>query len=138
MADFLGERVLEPIGVEYASWDVQGGSGFLGPHTNAHTGMHISAREFARVGYLMLRGGKWQDRQPANCWYTLSAYPGFFPSLRCRTSHPHVTDVAVASPSEGGISVELRFDRASHDDRWGILARQAGARQLAGFKVDAH
>ena len=63
MADFLGERVLEPIGVEYASWDVQGGSGFLGPHTNAHTGMHISAREFARVGYLMLRGGKWQDRQ---------------------------------------------------------------------------
>lgn len=36
---------------------MQGGSGFIGPHTNAHTGIHISARELARFGYLMLRNG---------------------------------------------------------------------------------
>jgi CubicO group peptidase (beta-lactamase class C family) len=63
MDDVLRERVLQPIGVESATWDVQGGSGFLGPHTNAHTGLHISAREFARVGYLMLRKGMWQDHR---------------------------------------------------------------------------
>jgi CubicO group peptidase (beta-lactamase class C family) len=35
----------------------------FGPHTNAHTGVHISARELARLGYLMLRRGSWNGRQ---------------------------------------------------------------------------
>ena len=63
MADFMEERVFGPIGIENLSWDVQGGSGFLGPYTNAHTGIHISARELARFGYLMLRKGYWRDKE---------------------------------------------------------------------------
>ena len=63
MEDYLRERVLDPIGIENLSWDIQGGSGFMGPHTNPHTGIHISARELARFGYLMLNKGKWEDRQ---------------------------------------------------------------------------
>lgn len=55
MSGYLRERVLEPIGIEALSWDVHGGSGSLGPLTNAHTGVHISARELARFGYLALR-----------------------------------------------------------------------------------
>ena len=30
-----------------------GGGEFLGPHTNAHIGLHISARELIRFGYLV-------------------------------------------------------------------------------------
>jgi CubicO group peptidase (beta-lactamase class C family) len=63
LADYLDERLFVPIGIENLSWDVQGGSGFLGPHTNPHTGVHISAREFARFGYLMLNRGMWRDQQ---------------------------------------------------------------------------
>jgi CubicO group peptidase (beta-lactamase class C family) len=63
------ERVCKPIGIENMSWDVQGGSGFLGPHTNAHTGVHISAREFARLGYLMMHKGAWQGRQVVPQWW---------------------------------------------------------------------
>ncbi len=69
MDDFLQERVLGPIGVESLSWDVQGGSGFIGPHTNAHTGVHVSARDLARFGYLMLRRGEWEGQQLVPRWW---------------------------------------------------------------------
>jgi CubicO group peptidase (beta-lactamase class C family) len=69
MKDFLKERVFDPIGIENLSWDVQGGSGNIGPHTNAHTGIHVSARELARFGYLMLHQGTWDGRQLVPHWW---------------------------------------------------------------------
>lgn len=63
MRDFMQERVWEPIGIEAVSWDLQGVGTPFGPHTNAHTGVHISARELARLGYLMLHRGAWNGRQ---------------------------------------------------------------------------
>ncbi len=69
LSDYLDERVLAPIGIENLAWDVQGGSGFLGPHTNAHTGIHISAREMARFGYLALHNGEWNGRQLIPKWW---------------------------------------------------------------------
>ena len=74
--DYLQERLFHPIGIEKLSWDVQGGSGFLGPHTNPHTGVHISAREFARFGYLMLQGGVWNQQSivPGD-WLALATRP---------------------------------------------------------------
>jgi len=61
IADVMGQYVFTPIGIEHASWDQQGGGGFLGPHTNPHTGLHLSARELARFGYLALHHGRWGD-----------------------------------------------------------------------------
>jgi CubicO group peptidase (beta-lactamase class C family) len=69
ISDYLGVRVLNPIGIENLSWDVQGGSGFIGPHTNAHTGIHVSARELARFGYLALHHGRWDGRQLVPRWW---------------------------------------------------------------------
>lgn len=63
LREFLHDRVLGPIGIRNASWDSDGGGGSIGPHTKPHTGLHISARELARFGYLMLRRGRWGDRQ---------------------------------------------------------------------------
>jgi len=63
------ERICKPIGIENMSWDVQGGSGFMGPFTNAHTGVHISAREFARLGYLMLQKGVWDGKKILAEWW---------------------------------------------------------------------
>jgi CubicO group peptidase (beta-lactamase class C family) len=69
LADFMQERVFAPIGIESLSWDVQGGSGFLGPHTNAHSGIYLSARELARFGYLALHRGRWEGRQVVPAWW---------------------------------------------------------------------
>lgn len=69
MSDYLSERIFQPIGIENLSWDVQGGSGFIGPHTNAHTGVHISARELARFGYLMLHHGEWDGHRLVPAWW---------------------------------------------------------------------
>lgn len=70
MSDVLQERVFGPIGIENLIWDRQGiGAGFIGPHTNAHTGIHVCARELARFGYLMLRQGQWAGQQIVAPWW---------------------------------------------------------------------
>lgn len=76
IAEVMEERVFRLIGIEHASWDVQGGGGFLGPHTNPHTGLHLSARELARFGYLALHGGQWAGTTilPAD-WQALATRP---------------------------------------------------------------
>jgi CubicO group peptidase (beta-lactamase class C family) len=62
-------RVFRPIGIENYGWDLQGGGGNLGPHTNAHSGLRLSARDFARLGYLMLHGGAWRGQQVIPKWW---------------------------------------------------------------------
>jgi CubicO group peptidase (beta-lactamase class C family) len=70
MHDFMAERVFGPIGIENLVWDLQGiGAGSIGPHTNAHTGIHVAARELARFGYLMLRNGRWNGQQIVPEWW---------------------------------------------------------------------
>ena len=48
--EYMQDIVFSRIGIENASWDVHGGGQFIGPHTSAHVGLHISARELARFG----------------------------------------------------------------------------------------
>lgn len=63
LAEYLDTRVLRRIGIVATSWEGQGGAGHIGPHSNAHTGFVISARELARFGYLFLHRGRWGDEQ---------------------------------------------------------------------------
>jgi CubicO group peptidase (beta-lactamase class C family) len=65
----MKERVFEPIGIQNFGWDRQGGAGHIGPHTNAHSGLRLSARDFARLGYLMAHQGVWQGRQIVPRWW---------------------------------------------------------------------
>jgi CubicO group peptidase (beta-lactamase class C family) len=75
LRDYVEERLFAPIGVE-ASWELQGGSGFLGPRTNAHTGLQMSGRDLARVGYLLLRGGEWDGEQLVpRAWIDTATHP---------------------------------------------------------------
>ena len=69
IGDFMKTRVFQPIGIENWGWDLQGGGGNLGPHTNAHSGLRLSARYFARLGYLLLRGGAWDGKQIVPKWW---------------------------------------------------------------------
>jgi CubicO group peptidase (beta-lactamase class C family) len=69
ISDFMKARVFQPIGIENSGWDLQGGGGNLGPHTNAHSGLRLSARDFARLGYLLLHGGHWDGKQVVPKWW---------------------------------------------------------------------
>jgi CubicO group peptidase (beta-lactamase class C family) len=69
IADVMKERVFAPLGIENVSWDRQGGGGKIGPHTNAHSGLHIAARDFARVGYMMAHGGTWDGKEIVPKWW---------------------------------------------------------------------
>jgi CubicO group peptidase (beta-lactamase class C family) len=69
IGDYMDERIFRPIGVRNVSWDLQCGSGHIGPHTNAHSGLHLSARDFAGVGYLMAHRGSWEGKQLIPEWW---------------------------------------------------------------------
>jgi len=69
ISDYMSERVFRRIGIENFGWDLQGGAGHIGPHTNAHSGLRFSARDFARLGYLMAHHGVWQAEQIVPQWW---------------------------------------------------------------------
>jgi CubicO group peptidase (beta-lactamase class C family) len=72
--DFMKERVFDPIGIQNVGWDWQGGvGGNIGPHTNPHSGLCFSGRDFVRLGYLMAHDGKWQDKQIVPHWWIETA-----------------------------------------------------------------
>ena len=73
IADYMRERVFQPIGVENFGWDLQGGAGHIGPHTNPHSGLRLSARDFARLGYLTAHHGVWKERQIIPDWWVALA-----------------------------------------------------------------
>ncbi len=76
MRDYMQARIFEPIGIENLSWDIQGGAGFIGPYTNAHMGIHVSARELARFGFLLLNNGVWDGKRLIpEWWMDLSTKP---------------------------------------------------------------
>jgi len=69
IGDYMRERVFQPIGMQNFGWDLQGGAGHIGPHTNAHSGLRLSARDFARLGYLMAHDGAWEGKQIVPKWW---------------------------------------------------------------------
>lgn len=68
--EVLDQRIFRRIGVRNYVWNRIGGAGNLGPHTNAISDMHISARDLARFGYLVLRRGQWEGEQLIPQWWT--------------------------------------------------------------------
>lgn len=74
--DFVNERLFGPIGVPPAAWTRAGGGPLIGPHPVSHTGLNLSARELARVGYLLLHGGVWDGEQVVpRDWIDLATKP---------------------------------------------------------------
>ncbi len=70
LADFMQARVFAKIGIENVMWETMGiDDGRVGRHTVPSSGIHISARELARFGYLMLRRGTWQSERIVPEWW---------------------------------------------------------------------
>ncbi|GAB3948048.1 hypothetical protein GCM10029976_078420 [Kribbella albertanoniae] len=58
LPEFLGERLFEPMGIEHAEWDRVASGLAFGFH-----GLYLPTEAVAAVGELLLRGGRWGDRQ---------------------------------------------------------------------------
>jgi CubicO group peptidase (beta-lactamase class C family) len=71
---YLRARVFDPIGLESLTWDTMGlDDGAIGRHTMPMGGVHITARDLARFGYLMLSGGVWEGRELVPAWWVALA-----------------------------------------------------------------
>jgi len=58
LVEYLRQRLFDPIGIEKIHWDCIGGKeGTVEPHTLANGGLHITARDLTRFGYLALNHG---------------------------------------------------------------------------------
>jgi CubicO group peptidase (beta-lactamase class C family) len=69
IGEYMKTRLFLPIGIENSGWDWEGGGGHIGPHTNDHSGLRLTGRDFARFGYLMARGGVWKGQQIVPKWW---------------------------------------------------------------------
>ncbi|WP_199516057.1 serine hydrolase domain-containing protein [Nucisporomicrobium flavum] len=58
LREFLGERLFRPMGAEHAEWDRVASGRAFGFH-----GLHLTTEAVAAFGELLLRGGRWGDRQ---------------------------------------------------------------------------
>lgn len=71
MDAWADERLFRPIGIDERYWKIT-------PDGEADTegGLYLSAHDLARVGYLMLRGGRWNGRQiVSEAWVRASTSP---------------------------------------------------------------
>ena len=78
-ADYPWAALFEPLGITSAVWERDGAGTFV-----ASSYAYLSARDLARVGLLMQRGGRWQQRQllPA-AWveFVSTPFAGYQPQL---------------------------------------------------------
>ncbi|MEJ3653313.1 serine hydrolase domain-containing protein [Actinomycetes bacterium KLBMP 9759] len=58
LPEFLDERLFTPMGVDHAEWDRVASGAAFGFH-----GLHLTTEAVAAFGELLLRGGRWGDRQ---------------------------------------------------------------------------
>jgi CubicO group peptidase (beta-lactamase class C family) len=70
LSQFMQARVFDRIGIESLTWDWMGlDDGQIGRHTTPFSGVHVTARELARFGYLMLRDGAWEGQEIVSPWW---------------------------------------------------------------------
>ncbi|MDZ3995638.1 serine hydrolase [Pseudomonas sp. Teo4] len=67
-ADYPWQALFTPLGIDSAVWERDGTGTYVGSSY-----LYLSARDLARIGLLMLREGRWRDRQlvPAD-WVTFN------------------------------------------------------------------
>jgi len=115
--EFAVKALFRPLGIEHWSFQYYEGAKEDGRHPSHGLGM--PARDLARIGYCMLRGGRWNDRQ---------IVPRWFVDETARATH----DVRLP---------EMRWKLNSQifSDGWELPARLdgAGGRNGLGIPADA-
>lgn len=70
--DFARQKLFEPLGITRFEW--LGPEGWTPDNPAAMSGLRLTARDLAKIGSLMLHGGRWQGRQVVpEAWIRLSS-----------------------------------------------------------------
>jgi len=56
--EFSGKYLFAPLGISDYHWDK-----FPDGHVQTDGGLHLKPRDMAKIGYMILKNGKWRDRQ---------------------------------------------------------------------------
>lgn len=79
LPDYLGEKILSPIGLERQPYYLTDGDGVA----FALGGMNMTTRDYARFGQMVLDGGAWESEQIiSQAWLAESTAPSAPPSFR--------------------------------------------------------
>jgi CubicO group peptidase (beta-lactamase class C family) len=60
IVDYVKARIFPPIGIENFGWAGTEARGTSAPTPTRTVALRLPARDFARLGYLLLRGGAWR------------------------------------------------------------------------------
>jgi CubicO group peptidase (beta-lactamase class C family) len=107
---FAVEAFFKPIGCEHWSFQYYEGGEKYGRHPSH--GMGMPARDLARIGYCLLRGGRWREKQVVPAWFVRET----------------------AAPTHNVQTPELRFkkDAQSFSHGWELPALLSGAGLQSG------
>ena len=67
--EYLWEKILEPIGFGKVAYRKMKGMKGYKWATSGGTGPRMTTRDYARLAYLLLRNGKWDDKEVIPSWY---------------------------------------------------------------------
>nr|MBA3416525.1 serine hydrolase [Chloroflexia bacterium] len=71
MADYLQPRLFDPLGIESPGWIIT-----VSAANRGGGGLYLTPREMAKIGYLYLNKGRWDDRQIVSAeWVERSTSP---------------------------------------------------------------
>jgi len=87
LPELLDERLLVPMGIDHAEWDRVGGGTAYGFH-----GLHLTTEAVAAFGELLLRGGRWGDRQLLPAAWVALATSKHVDSVPYKDDDSHDTD----------------------------------------------
>lgn len=70
-AEYAGKYLFGPLGIENVSWSASPEG-----HSMGHIGLHLTARDMAKIGLLCLQGGVWEHERLLSAeWLTRSMTP---------------------------------------------------------------
>jgi CubicO group peptidase (beta-lactamase class C family) len=79
MDDFVVRHICAPCDITQWRMVRQGGDGQIGPHADFR--VWASPRDFARIGHLVLHGGRWADREVIPGWLMEETFRQRFPGM---------------------------------------------------------
>jgi len=115
--EFAIEVLFKPLGVEHWWFQFFDGDAKHGRHPSHGLGM--PARDLARIGYCLARGGRWGERQVVPKWF--------------------VDETAVPTHTVTGLEMRFNLNAQSFSHGWELPARLTGegGRSGAGIPLDA-
>jgi CubicO group peptidase (beta-lactamase class C family) len=134
MNDFLTARLYKPLGITNFVMDKSSGK------TLAYMGLHTSARELAKIGYLFLHDGKWKGKEllpkgwvkaASSTSQDLNKAYGYLWWVRTNNTDPNLPKDSYSAVGLGGQYVSIFPDQDL------IVVRLTGLLQGAASDIDA-